>query len=174
MFPLWTGRKSQRSQETHVEYRSVTWPLRGGIVGNHGNSPAGSQSAYGCCCLTASGANKCAGGNKKDDKGQGVVVVGKTCRLDKEQETNLRTKQKALCYNNSKNKHAKQGAGCLGCNTSVSDSLKNQHKYFKVYLFFPVELKCYRQKILVVLFILINGRCADKDVSDGWEDKKQD
>lgn len=51
---------------------------------NHGNSPAGFQSAYGCCCLKASGANKRAGETKKDDKGQGVMVMGKTCRLEKE------------------------------------------------------------------------------------------
>lgn len=85
-------------------------------MGNHGNSPAGSQSAYGCCCLTASGAIK-RRGNKKDDKEQGVMVMGKTCRLEKEQETNLRTKQSFVLQ-----QHAKQSAGCMGFNTSVSDS----------------------------------------------------
>lgn len=83
-------------------------------MGNHGNSPAGSQSAYGCCCLTASGANKRRGNKKKDDKEQGVM--GKTCRLEKEQETNLRTKQSFVLQ------HAKQSARCMGFNTSVSDS----------------------------------------------------
>ncbi len=111
--------RQNKSQEAHVEHRSITWLLRGrvsSLVGNHGNSPAGSQSAYGCCCLTASGANK-RRGNKKDDKEQGVMVMGKTCRLEKEQETNLRTKQSFVLQ-----QHAKQSAGCMGFNTSVSDS----------------------------------------------------
>lgn len=103
-------------------------------MGNHRNSPVGSQSAYGCCCLTASGANKHAGETKNDDKGQGVMVVGKTCRLEKEQETNLRTKQSFVLQ-----QHAKQSAGCMGFNTSVSDSLQNQHKYSNIYLYFPKE-----------------------------------
>lgn len=92
------------------------------------------------------------------------MVMGKTCRLEKEQETNLKTKQSFVLQ-----QHAKQSAGCMGFNTLVSDSAYRINKSIQTFIYISLRNensqlgKSFWEGYFKVNFYTSDVLCADED-----------